>query len=161
MSKRDELLDWAKGEIGPGRRADYAKDAVGFDPGPKLAWCGFFCLAGLHAVGLALEQKWNLGIGFIGPLGLKLTKTPSRGDIGYKAHPFQHHFLFDREHDGWVYGIGGNTPDVKEQRFRKDEVVTYSIEPILPLPIRAVDEPLPEAGFLRGQKYSVPGIEDK
>lgn len=176
MTKRDELLDWAKSQIGPGNRVGYWMSAMGKDPGPKLAWCAAFCLAGLHAVGLAAGQKFVLGQGFVGPLKLKQTRTPSRGDIVYLDQPFQHHALFDYEHDGWVYSVDGNQPDVRQRRRRKEGLAFYSISPLLevtdtgretdPLPpppnlsgvIRKVDEI--EGGFVRGQKFSVPGIQD-
>lgn len=132
MSKRDELLEWAHSQVGPGHRAEYWKSAAGEDPGPKLAWCGAFCLAGLHAVGIAQGVLWHFGKGFVGPAGLKRTLTPSRGDIGYIDQPFQHHFLFDREADGWVYSVDGNQPDVRERKRRKDTITAfYSIEPLL------------------------------
>lgn len=132
MSKRDELLEWAHSQVGPGDRAGYWESAVGHDPGKKLAWCGAFCLAGLHAVGLARNVRWQFGLGFVGPAGLKRTVTPSRGDIGYVDQPFQHHFLFDREADGWVYSVDGNQPDVRERKRRRDTITAfYSIEPLL------------------------------
>lgn len=168
---RDRILEIAAAEIGPGRRADYWVDALGYDPGKAKAWCGAFCLFVLHQAGLAREHKWGIdGSGMVGPLHLKPTRTPSRGDIGYLDQPFQHHFLFDREHDGWVYSIDGNQPDVREKKRWKEGLVFFSIEPLLGkaagVPdlsgvIRQVDEiALPEAGFLRGQTYSVPGIQD-
>lgn len=127
---RSELLDWAKGEIGPGRRADYWCTVFGSDPGPKLAWCGVMCLAGLHYVGLT-KAKWKLGVGFVGPLGLPMTRTPSRGDILYAHAPFQHHALFDYTHDGWVHSVDGNQPDVREKKRRPAGLVFYSIQPLI------------------------------
>ena len=139
MTKRNELLDWAKSQVGPGDRAAYWRSALGYDPGEKLAWCGAFCLAGLHAVGLAIDTHWRLGVGFVGPLGLHTTRTPSRGDIGYLHIPFQHHFLFDREQDGWIYSVDGNQPGVLEKRRRRDGLLFYSIEPLLDAPQRDTD----------------------
>ena len=138
---RGALLDWAKSQVGPGDRVAYWLSALGYDPGKGKAWCGAFCLAGLHHVGLARDFKWGIdGSGMVGPLRLPRTTTPSRGDIGYLHSPFQHHFLFDYEHDGWVHSVDGNQPGVKEQRRRKDKLVFFSIEPL----IRALDtEPAP------------------
>jgi hypothetical protein len=132
MSKRDALLDWAKSQIGPGDRVAYWRSALGYDPGKSKAWCGAFCLAGLHHVGLALDFKWGIdGSGMVGPLKLKRTVTPSRGDIGYLHQPYQHHFLFDYEYDGWVHSVDGNQPDVREKRRRRDGLVFYSISSLL------------------------------
>ncbi len=133
---RAELLEWAKGEVGPGRRADYWRTVFGSDPGPKLSWCGVFCLAGLHHVGLT-DAKWKLGQGFIYPLGLQRTTTPARGDIGYIDQPFQHQFLFDYEYDGWIHSVDGNQPDVRERKRRKAGIVFFSIQPL-------IDAALPE-----------------
>jgi len=41
------------------------------------------------------------------------------------------------------------------QDFTDPTIVFYSIDSLLP-----AEEPLPEGGFIRGQKYSVPGIQD-
>lgn len=132
---RAELLEWAKGEIGPGRRADYWHMALGYDPGKSKAWCGAFCLAGLHHVGLAPHHKWGIdGSGMIGPLRLPRTTTPSRGDICYLDQPYQHHFLFNYEHDGWIFSVDGNQrapTTVCEQRRRKQGLVFYSIQPLI------------------------------
>jgi peptidoglycan hydrolase-like protein with peptidoglycan-binding domain len=129
---RAELLEWAKGEVGRGRRADYWLSALGYDPGKGKAWCGAFCLAGLHHVGLAVDFKWGIdGSGMVGPLKLRQTKTPSRGDIGYLHAPFQHHFLFDYLHDGWYHSVDGNQPDVREKQRRGDKLVFFSIQPLI------------------------------
>lgn len=187
---RNRIIEIAEAEIGPQAKGsqrvyDYWRDVLPpewSDAQVKAYaktrdWCGGFALWCLRATGIASNVHWKDGIGFLGPAKLKITRTPSRGDVGYKQHPSQHHFLFSYEYDGWIHGVGGNTPGVKQQRFRKDEVVIYSIDPLLPteardtdpLPpppsldgiIRKVDElNMPEAGFLRGQKYSVPGIQD-
>mgnify|MGYP001588334198 CR=1 FL=1 len=154
MTTRTRIIEIASAEIGPGRRADYWIDVLGYDPGKAKAWCGAFCLWALHQAGLAREHKWGIdGSGMVGPLKLPRTDTPSRGDIGYVHQPFQHHFLFDREHDGWVYSIDGNQPDVREKKRRKVECAFFSIEPLL-------SAAAPEAGFVRGQEFSVPGIQD-
>lgn len=129
---RAKLLEWAKGEIGPGRRAEYWRMALGYDPGKSKAWCGAFCLAGLHHVGLALDHKWGIdGSGMVGPLKLPRTITPSRGDIGYLHSPYQHHFLFDYEHDGWVWSVDGNQPGVQEKKRRKQGLAFFSIQPLI------------------------------
>lgn len=187
---RDRIIEIAEAEIGP--QAKGSDKVFGYwraalppewtDAQVKLyaktrEWCGGFTLWCLKQAGIAQDVSWKDGIGYLGPAHLKQTRTPSRGDVGVKPHPFAHHWLFKYEYDGWFYGIGGNTPGVKEQRFRKDQVVFYSIDPFLPeetrdtnpLPpppdlsgvIRKVDEMLPEGGFVRGQKFSVPGIQDK
>ncbi len=168
---RARIIEVASAEIGPGRRADYWRETLGYDPGVKKAWCGCFCLWVLHQVGLAREHKWGIdGSGMVGPLKLKQTRTPSRGDIGYLDKPFQHHFLFDYEHDGKVFSVDGNQPDVRQRVRPKAGIVFYSISSLLDVgdrdrdtdPLPPAEEPtLPEAGFLRGQEFSVPGIQDK
>ncbi len=135
---RAELLEWAKGEVGPGRRADYWRMALGYDPGAGKSWCGAFCLAGLHHVGLALHHMWGIdGSGMVGPLKLKRTTTPSRGDICYLDKPFQHHFLFDYEYDGRVHSVDGNQPDVREKVRPRQGIIFYSIQSL-------IDATLPE-----------------
>ncbi len=129
-------------------------------------WCGCFALWCLKQAGLAQDIYWKDGLGFLGPAGLKQTKTPSRGDIGYLPQPFQHHLLYVYEHDGKVHSVDGNQPGVCQKTRQRQGMVFYSIEPLLPraVPsaIRQVDEiDMPEAGFVRGQKHSVPGIQDK
>lgn len=180
MTTRDRIIEIASAEIGPGRRADYWLEVLGYDPGVSKAWCGAFCLWVLHQAGLAREHKWGIdGSGMVGPLHLRRTTTPSRGDILYADKPFQHHALFDYEYDGFVHSIDGNQPDVRQKKRRKEGFAFFSISNLLesdardtdPLPppppdlediIRPVDGlNLPEPGFVRGQKYSVPGIQDK
>lgn len=172
---RARIIEVASAEIGPGRRADYWREVLGYDPGIKKAWCGCFCLWVLHQVGLARDHKWGIdGSGMVGPLKLKRTLTPSRGDIGYLDQPYQHHFLFNYEHDGWIFSVDGNqrSPNtVCEQRRRKAGLAFYSISSLLdlgdsdrdtdPLPPADEEPTLPEGGFLRGQEFSVPGIQDK
>ena len=115
---RAALLEWAKTQVGPGDRAAYWRSAFGSDPGSELAWCGVFCLAGLHAIGLAQDVRWHLGLGFVGPAGLKQTKTPERGDIGYVSESYQHHFLYDHTDDrGLIHSIDGNQFDVRERTW--------------------------------------------
>lgn len=158
---RARIIEVASAEIGPGRRADYWREVLGYDPGIKKAWCGAFCLWVLHQVGLAREHKWGIdGSGMVGPLKLKQTRTPSRGDIVYVDKPFQHHALFDYEYDGQVHTVDGNQPDVRQRVRPKAGLIFYSISPLLELEARDTEPTLPEAGFLRGQKYSVPGVQD-
>jgi hypothetical protein len=157
---RARIIEVASAEIGPGRRADYWREVLGYDPGVKKAWCGVFCLWVLHQVGLAREHKWGIdGSGMVGPLHLKRTVTPSRGDICYLDQPFQHHFLFDYEHDGKIFSVDGNQPDVRQRVRPKAGIAFFSISSLLDADARDTD-PLPEAGFLRGQEFSVPGIQD-
>lgn len=126
-------------------------------------WCGGFALWCLRQAGLAADVRWKDGLGFL--YKLPQTRTPSRGDIGYLSQPFQHHLLFNYEHDGKVHSIDGNQPGVCEKTRPRHGMNFYSIQPLIDagkLPvIRAVDEiDMPEGGFVRGQKYSVPGIQD-
>ena len=147
---RAELLEWAKGEIGPQTKGSpkvfgywraclppSMPDAQVKQFAAKAEYCGGFCLAGLKAVGRAKHVFWEIGKGFLGPAGLKTTRTPSRGDVGYIASPFQHHLLFDYEHDGKVHSVDANQPDVREKVRPRAGMVFYSIQPL----IDAVSEP--------------------
>ncbi len=151
---RARILEIASLEVGPqvkgSRRVyEYWRDVLPpewTDAQVKLyaktkEWCGGFALWCLRAAGIAQDVHWHDGIGFLGPAHLKPTRTPSRGDVGVKPIPFAHHWIFKYEYDGWLYGIGGNTPGVKEQRFRRDEVTVYSISPLLDSTDRDTDPP--------------------
>jgi hypothetical protein len=134
MTTRDRIIEIASAEIGPGRRADYWREVLGYDPGPGKAWCGAFCLFVLHQAGLARDHKWGIdGSGMVGPLKLRRTSTPSRGDIVYLDAPFQHHALFDYEYDGWVHSVDGNQPDVRQKKRRKEGLAFFSISSLLEL----------------------------
>lgn len=141
---RGDLLEWAKGEIGPQGKGSpkvfaywracfpaHIGDSTVKAFAAKAEWCGGFCLAGLKAVGLARDVYWVVGKGFLGPAGLKTTRTPARGDVGYLAQPFQHHLLFDYEYDGKVHSVDGNQPDVREKVRPKRDLVFYSIQPLI------------------------------
>lgn len=141
---RAKLLEWAKGEIGPqgkGSAKVFAYWRAALPPcvtdeqvkgfAAKAEWCGGFCLAGLKAVGLAKNVFWEIGKGFLGPAGLKQTRTPSRGDVGYLHAPFQHHLLFDYEYDGKVHSVDGNQPDCREKVRPRAGMVFYSIQPLI------------------------------
>ncbi len=149
---RAELLEWAKVEIGPQAKGSRkvesywraclpanVSDAQVKQFAAKAEWCGAFCLAGLKAVGLAKNVFWVVGKGFLGPAGLKQTRTPSRGDVGYLHSPFQHHLLFDYEYDGKVYSVDGNQPDVREKARPRGGMVFYSIQPFIDV-VHAEDE---------------------
>ena len=126
-------------------------------------WCGGFALWCLRQAGLAANLSWKDGLGFL--YKLPQTRTPSRGDVGYLPQPFQHHLLFAYEHDGWVHSVDGNQPGVEQKKRRRDGMVFYSIQPLIDAELAKVIRPvdgldLPEAGFVRGQTYSVPGVQD-
>ncbi len=177
---RARILEIAKAEIGPQGKGSLRVEAYWRDVLPPAwtdaqvhlyaktkEWCGCFALWCLRQAGLAHDVHWQDGLGFLGPAHLPVTRTPSRGDIGYVASPFQHHFVFDYvDNDGWIHSVDGNQPDVREKRRRSEHVTFYSIGPLLAAvpdtePSPPPDEPLPEPGFLRGQTFSVPGIQDK
>ena len=168
---RAKILEVATAEIGPQSKGSLKVEAYWRDVLPPAwtdaqvhlyaktkEWCGCFALWCLRRAGLAQDIHWIDGTGFLGPARLVQTRTPSRGDVGYVPHPFQHHFVFDRiDSDGWVHSVDGNQPDVREKRRRQEGLTFYAIETLI---VAAPAEPLPEAGFLRGQEFSVPGIQD-
>lgn len=134
MTKRTELVNWARAQVGSNDRAGYWMQALGYDPGKSKAWCGAFCLAGLHAVGLALHHKWGIdGSGMVGPLGLKRITHPEPGDIGYVDQPYQHHFIITEVGEKTLTSVDGNqgTPGVQERHRAISKAAYYSIEPLL------------------------------
>ena len=173
---RARIIEIASAEIGPQTKGtervyQYWRDVLPpewTDSQVRLysktkEYCGCFALWCLRQAGLAPDVHWKDGLGFL--YKLPLTRTPSRGDIGYLAKPFQHHLVFNYEHDGKIHSIDGNQPDVREQTRPRQGMAFYSIQHLIDAAsksaIRAVDEiDMPEAGFVRGQKYSVPGIQD-
>jgi peptidoglycan hydrolase-like protein with peptidoglycan-binding domain len=145
---RAEILEIAKAEIGPQAKGsakvlEYWRAVL--PPSwseqqlkqfaAKAEWCGGFALWCLKRAGLAKDVFWEVGKGFL--YRLKTTRTPSRGDVGYLAQPFQHHLLFDYEYDGWCFSTDGNQPGVSEKRRRRDGLTFYSIQSL-------IDAALPE-----------------
>lgn len=102
-------------------------------------WCGGFALWCLKQAGLAAGVFWRDGLGFLGPARLHTTTTPSRGDVGYIAAPFQHHLLFDFEHEGKVHSVDGNQPDVREKTRPRAGITFYSIQPLIDAVTLGVD----------------------
>lgn len=135
-------------------------------------WCGGFVLSCIKAAGFAQDVFWRDSVGFVGPCKLELTTEPKPGDICIKPLPYAHHSLVEAYIDGQLWTIDGNQPGVLRKRHPvpHDKTLTfYSIEPFLaalpdtePAPPLEEEEPaeLPESGFLRGQPFSVPGIQD-
>jgi hypothetical protein len=97
----------------------------------KLAWCGVFALWALKSAGLT-NANWVFGLGFISPLGLKPTRDPQPGDIGYIDQPYQHHAIVESVSGDTIASIDGNQPAVA-RRTRKRSAFTafYSIEPLV------------------------------
>jgi hypothetical protein len=168
VTTRARIIEIAEAEIGPQRKGSQRvyeywrsvlppewSDAQAKTYAKTRDWCGGFALWCLKQAGIAQDIYWQDGIGFLGPAGLKQTRTPSRGDIGYLPQPFQHHLLYSYEHDGKVHSVDGNQPGVRQQVRPRQGIVFYSIEPLL------LAQAPPEAGFVRNQPYSVPGIQDE
>lgn len=136
MSKRQELVDWARQQVGSNDRAGYWRQALGYDPGVKKAWCGAFYLAGLKHVGLT-GIKWGIDGTGLQALRLKPTRHPQPGDLGYQDQPWQHHFLVEdvNESAGTYSSIDGNqgVPGVqrKLRAFKTTGVIFYTIESLL------------------------------
>lgn len=140
---RAAIVDWALSQVGPishDKRCEYWASALG-----KLvtcaeiqgkAWCGAFALAALHAGGVATDEHWKWGAGFLlqNPHPLHITTTPLPGDIGYQDKPFAHHFIATDIQGNLVHTVEGNTPDVKRgARVMSPAVVYFSIAPLLAL----------------------------
>jgi hypothetical protein len=144
VSKRDDYVAWARAQVGSNDRAGYCIKALGYDPGKGKAWCGMFCLAGLHDNGLALEHKWGIdGSGMVGPLGLKRVTFPEPGDIGYQDSPYQHHFIVVEVGNHTLTSVDGNqgVPGVQERHraLPNPHLAFFSIDPLL----RSDTEPAP------------------
>lgn len=88
----------------------------------------------------------------VGPLRLRATRTPSRGDIVYLDQPFQHHALFDYEYDGKVHSVDGNQPDVRQRTRQRQGLTFFSISSLLDATDRDTDPliPAPHATLRQG-----------
>jgi len=138
---RAAIVEWALAQVGPtshDKRCEYWASALGkpvtFAEIQGKAWCGAFALAALHAGGVATDEHWKWGAGFLlqNPHPLHQTKTPLPGDIGYQGQPFAHHFLVQSVDGSIVHTVEGNTPDVKRaSRVMSPAVVYFSIAPLL------------------------------
>lgn len=176
MTVRDRILGVAASKIGAYGKGspeveaiwrDVLDASVGNAEIPQFAkhneWCGGFVLNCLREAGVT-DVHWKIGSGFVlSLLGAKsATKTPQPGDIGIRQgsppHLVYHHFFVEKYagHDDWD-SIDGNSPNCsRHHHVWLDPTITfYSIAALLP-----AQEPLPEAGFVRGQEFSVPGIQD-
>ncbi len=131
MTTRERLVLWAQEQVGSSDRAAYWLAALGYDPGKKKHWCGAFWLAGLHAVGLALDHKWGIDGTGVQALRMPRTSRPEPGDLGYIDQPFQHHFMVETVGEHTYSSIDGNagTPGVqrKSRAFKTTGVAFYSI----------------------------------
>jgi hypothetical protein len=160
MTTRDYVVEIARGYVGSNDRAGFWLKALGHDPGKSKHWCGAFWLACIKEAGLT-DIKWGIDGTGVQALHLRPTRHPEPGDLGYIDEPNQHHFLVESV-DGKTYSsIDGNagTPGVQRNHraLKTTGVIFYSIEPLL----AAAQAALPEAGFVRGQDFSVPGVQDE
>ena len=177
MTTRDYFLDVLRSKLG-----DYHKGSPEvlklwqsvIEPGKytqaqleQLAdekdWCGVLQLACLREAKLT-ERYWKLGSGFVlALLGAgAATKTPKPGDLAIiqrwpgATKDAWHHFTVESwssPTDWW--SIDGNSPGCERKHHDRVLPTTtfYSIDELLPA--------MPEAGFVRGQVFSVKGIQDK
>lgn len=115
--RRTAIVQYALSQVGPGDIPAYWA-SCGISPAPDPhsksgQWCGAFALACLHAALVATDVVWKVGLGFIYPQHLSVTKSPQPGDILYSSH-YQHHGVvesFDHA-TGTLTSIEGNTPSV-------------------------------------------------
>ncbi len=174
MTTRDYLLDCARAKLGDYRKGSPEVEALWsrvLEPGSDAAkqvkayaktkdWCGGFTLDALREARLT-DAYWRDGSGYVlRVLGARTAvKVPKPGDIGIrvgpKGHEVYHHFIVEewRDPNDWT-SLDGNTPTAARKRHSSLDptIVFYSIEKLLPAQ--------PEAGFVRGQEFSVPGIQD-
>ncbi len=137
-SSRELFVQVVAGELGKSDPAPYYESAgLGTNPAnwPK-AWCGIFCLWGLHEAGLALDWVWEFDpaqkkYGFL--YKLPITRSPQPGDIAYFAGK-QHHAIVERVSYKLVTTIDGaqvgNTV-ARRTRSRRKVTAFYSIDPLL------------------------------
>jgi hypothetical protein len=177
VTTRDYLLDVARAKVGDYRKGSPEvlalwKSVVEPDKytpvqieqfAQDLDWCGVFTLACLREARLS-DAFWKLSSGYVlRVLGAAAaTKTPQPGDIGIiqrwpgATKDAWHHYLIEewRGPDGWT-SIDGNSPGCERKSHGRVLPTTtfYSIRKLLPA--------MPEAGFLRDQEHSVPGIQGK
>jgi hypothetical protein len=158
VTTRAYVVELARGELGKSDPAVYWREVLGpkwVGPYPKH-WCGAFCLWALRQAGLT-DWEWEVGKGFL--WRLQRTKTPEPGDIGYVDQPFQHHFLVTEADRHTISSVDGNqgTPGVQARSRVANKHTYFSIAALLSV----AEAKLPEAGFVRGQEFSVPGVQDK
>jgi hypothetical protein len=87
----------------------YWKDTLtphDFAGGAPKSWCGAFDLWALHQAGLALNVKWDIGLGFVHHL--PMTRKPEPGDIAYFEHNQHHALVKSVNPNGTVSLINGN-----------------------------------------------------
>ncbi len=176
MTARDRILEVAASKLGhygkgsPQVEAIWRNvlDASVSDAAiPQFAlhneWCGGFVLNCLREAGVT-NAHWKIGRGFVLDLlgSRAATKSPVPGDIGIRQgmppHLVYHHFLIEKyAGPGDWDSIDGNSPTCARHHHTSLDptIIFYSIAALLP-----AEEPLPEAGFVRDQKFSVPGIQD-
>lgn len=120
---RNKVLEFAKAEIDSTDRDKYCA-GVGLRPPFKgLSWCGIFALWCLRQAGLTVFN-WRLGVGFVLPLGLKLTKTPQPGDI-LVLKKYWHHGIVEKVENGIVYSIDGNLSNKVQRKARPINTIDY------------------------------------
>lgn len=136
-SRRLAIVEWAKHEAsvaGDGSHRDEYMKASCLNPADHPEWCGIFTLAALKANGVGLDVCWEVGIGYVGPQHLTITKDPLPGDISYKDQPFQHYGLVAAPlgPNGELDSVEGNAPGVKVLHHPSPSgVIYYSIDKLL------------------------------
>jgi len=100
----------------------------------RREWCGIFVLAMLHAEGLGLDVRWEIGSGFA--FRLPRTNTPQPGDMFVGPPNLYHHGIVEAHYAvgerQWLASIEGNTPAVvRRDRPEPARLAYYSIQPWL------------------------------
>jgi hypothetical protein len=170
VTTRDHLLECAAkliGNYGKGSREVYAIWRQVLPPvwtnaqvehyAKTREWCGGSLLCAVQNAGLTSES-WEDSKGFLHKLGLPRTQQPRPGDLAVQDHKPYHYMLVEWWNHSNDWGdLAGNTPFYARHRHASSKgIVFYDIEPL----IIAAQAKLPEPGFLRGQEFSVPGVQD-
>ena len=132
---RRAAADCARSELtehGAAPRIDLYWRASGLTPPYPHSWCGAFVLWALKCGGMTVHD-WVIGLGFVAPERLPLTRSPRVADILYIDQPWQHYGLVVavNDADGTVTTIEGNTPLISIHTHPIAGHTYYSIERII------------------------------
>lgn len=113
IDARARLVAWARGEVGTQDPNKYYRVCAPSFVGHEKAWCGIFCLSGLHALKLC-SWFWSIDPerpGFV--WRLDRTTEPKQGDIAVfrfdeLGRELWHHAIIDRLESSRVRSIDGN-----------------------------------------------------
>lgn len=126
---RERLVASARDDIGKNMR-----DAVWRDVGPAHVgnpnYCGAWLLYKYRQAGLT-NATWQTGLGFVYPIGLRITHDPKPGDVAYWHVPRQHHAMVASTNPLVTIDAAQSGGRVLEVSAPRPTPVYYSIERLL------------------------------